>query len=309
MDRRTSSQTSGRGRRIEESVPERLQKVLAKAGLASRRQVEKYIAAGRVKVNGVTVTEQGIKITRRDLVEVDGKKVNLTRAQPLYFLLNKPAGVLSTARDEHGRKTVRDLLPAELGRIYPVGRLDYETTGLIILTNDGDLALKLSHPRYGAAKTYRARLDRELSLQDLAALQRGIELEDGLTAPVRIKKLSRLKPTPTAKSSCGAEITLREGRNRQVRRMFEHFNYQVLDLERVAYGSLTLGGLKSGQYRPLSSQEVGELRKEFRRSKPQPINNSQNNAPNNAQNKNNERGVREGRRDGRAQGPTGEKQR
>ncbi|MDR2737016.1 MAG: rRNA pseudouridine synthase [Gracilibacteraceae bacterium] len=236
----------------------RLQKVLAGAGVASRRQIEKMVEQGRIKINGQVVTEQGRLITSRDRVEIDGKKVE-QRANPhIYIMLHKPIRVLSTVKDEHGRKNVRDLLPKEIGRVYPVGRLDYETSGLLLLTNDGDLTLKLTHPRYGVPKTYRIRLNKALNKEDLLTLRRGVPLEDGMTRPAKVV-VSPVSNT-TSSPEHWAEMTLSEGRNRQVRRMFEHFGYEVLALERTSYASLSMQNLAPGAYRKLTPREIAGLK-------------------------------------------------
>lgn len=242
---------------------ERLQKVLASAGVASRRQVETMVEKGRVRVNGQVVQEQGLRITRQDRVEIDGKKVDLKTNPFVYVMLHKPTRVLSTVKDEHGRKTVRDLLPKEMGRIYPVGRLDYETSGLLLLTNDGKLTLQLTHPRYHVPKTYRVSLNKALETADGEALKRGIKLEDGLTQPVQIRRILSHKKAGSIKASSTehwVEITLYEGRNRQVRRMFEHLDYQVLALERMSYASLHLKNLSPGAHRLLTPYEVAGLK-------------------------------------------------
>ncbi|MCL1917918.1 MAG: rRNA pseudouridine synthase [Peptococcaceae bacterium] len=243
-------------------APQRLQKMLAGAGIASRRHIEKMVSEGRITVNSQVVTEQGLKITPHDRVEIDGKPIPLKTTPFLYIILNKPLRVLSTVKDEHGRKTVRDLLPKDMGRIYPVGRLDYETSGLLLLTNDGNLTLKLTHPRYNIPKTYRLRLRQALDPKDLKALQQGIKLEDGLTRPAELRKLHT--DTRCRTPQHWVEMTLKEGRNRQVRRMFEHLGYDILSLERTAYASLSLKDLSPGAYRTLTPREVAALKLEVR---------------------------------------------
>ncbi|MCL1790053.1 MAG: rRNA pseudouridine synthase [Peptococcaceae bacterium] len=243
------------------SEASRLQKVLAGAGVASRRQVEKMVAQGRIKINGQVVIEQGRLITSEDRVEIDGKKINLANKTYSYIMLHKPRRVLSTVKDDHGRKCVRDLLPKEIGRVYPVGRLDYETSGLLLMTNDGELTLKLTHPRYSVPKTYRVCLDKELKRADLQILRRGVPLEDGVTRPAKVVADPKFFGSENEKGSeHWVELTLSEGRNRQVRRMFEHFGYEVLALERTAYASLSLQNLASGSYRNLTAQEIASLR-------------------------------------------------
>jgi 23S rRNA pseudouridine2605 synthase len=227
----------------------RLVKYLAHAGVASRRAAEELIAAGRVTVGGSVVTDPARDVDERSGVEVDGRAV---RPEPHeVHLLNKPKGVVSTARDTHGRQTVVDLVKSRR-RLYPVGRLDADTTGLILLTNDGELAERLTHPRYGVEKVYRARVAPPKVAGDaLRRLREGVKLDDGLTAPARVRS-----------AGWGVlEITLREGRKRQVRRMLEAVGHRVITLERVAFGPLGLRGLEPGESRRLSAREVERLRR------------------------------------------------
>ncbi|WAA10519.1 pseudouridine synthase [Fervidibacillus albus] len=233
---------------------ERLQKVIARAGIASRRKAEQLILDGKVTVNGKVVTELGTKVSPKDLVEVEGIKIE--KEEPVYFLLYKPRGVLSAVSDEKGRKTVIDFIP-EIGyRIFPIGRLDYDTSGLILLTNDGEFANELMHPRYGVEKTYIAKVKGIPSRSDLKKLQNGIRLEDGKTAPAKVK----FRSGDRKKGTAIIEMSIHEGRNRQVRRMFDAIGYPVLKLKRERYGFLTLDGLAPGQYRPLSPHEVKQLK-------------------------------------------------
>lgn len=226
----------------------RLAKFLAHAGVASRRAAEGLIAEGRVSVAGDTVTDPARDVDESSAVAVDGRAV---RPEPReVYALNKPRGVVSTARDTHGRPTVVQLVRSRR-RLYPVGRLDADSSGLILLTNDGELAERLTHPRYGVDKVYRARVQpARVSPRALAALRDGVELEDGRTAPTRVRQ-----PAPGI-----LEITLREGRKRQVRRMAEAVGHRVVELERVAFGPLGLRGLESGQSRRLKPAEVERLR-------------------------------------------------
>lgn len=226
----------------------RLAKFLAHAGVASRRAAEGLIAEGRVSVAGDTVTDPARDVDESSAVAVDGQAV---RPEPReVYALNKPRGVVSTARDTHGRPTVVQLVRSRR-RLYPVGRLDADSSGLILLTNDGELAERLTHPRYGVDKVYRARVQpARVSPRALAALREGVELEDGRTAPTRVRQ-----PAPGI-----LEITLREGRKRQVRRMAEAVGHRVVELERVAFGPLGLRGLESGQSRRLKPAEVERLR-------------------------------------------------
>ena len=230
---------------------ERLQKVLAHAGIGSRRAVEEMISAGRIKVNGKRA-ELGRRIDpERDKVEVDGSVVPL-RADLVYYLLNKPEGVVTTADDPQGRPTVLDVVDSE-ERLWPVGRLDIGSEGAIILTNDGDLTLRLTHPRYHVPRTYMAQVQGAVGHKVLTKLARGVELEDGMTSPARVGLLERVP------GGSLVEITITEGRNRQVRRMFEAVGHPVTRLVRRAIGPLELGRLKPGDYRKLSPLEVQSL--------------------------------------------------
>jgi 23S rRNA pseudouridine2605 synthase len=227
----------------------RLAKFLAHAGVASRRAAAEIVRAGRVRVNGALERDPAREIDG-ERVELDGNPVAGPQERVVYAL-NKPAGVVSTARDGHGRRTVVQLIPDETRRLYPVGRLDAQTTGLILLTNDGELANLLTHPRYEVRKTYRATVGGgAVSEAALAALRAGIELEDGRTAPARARLLARNV----------IEIELREGRKRQVRRMCEAVGHPVQALERVRVGSLELGHLPAGAHRRLSEREIAALR-------------------------------------------------
>ncbi|MBN6888372.1 23S rRNA pseudouridine2605 synthase [Cytobacillus horneckiae] len=233
---------------------ERLQKVIAHAGIASRRKAEELIAEGRVKVNGKIVKEQGVKVSPSDKVEVDG--IPVEREQPVYFLLYKPRGVLSAVSDDKGRQVVTDYFSEVEQRVYPVGRLDYDTSGLLILTNDGEFANLLMHPRNEVEKVYVAKVKGIPTKESLRTLQRGVKLEDGKTAPARAKVISADKKKQTAI----IELVIHEGRNRQVRRMMEAIGHSVLKLKRERYGFLTLKGLSAGEGRELSAHEVKQLR-------------------------------------------------
>jgi 23S rRNA pseudouridine2605 synthase len=227
----------------------RLAKHLAHAGVASRRAAETLIVAGRVRVNGEPVSDPARDVAQSDCVEVDGKPV--AGAEPrVVYALHKPLGVLSTARDTHGRRTVLELVPAHGLRLYPVGRLDADSSGLILLSNDGELANRLTHPRYEVPKTYLARVaGGRVGEGALRALRAGVELEDGLTAPARARRVR----------SDEIELTIHEGRNRQVRRMCEAVGHPVLVLQRIGFGALRLGELAPGAHRRLSEGEVGRL--------------------------------------------------
>ena len=226
----------------------RLGKFLAHAGVASRRAAEAIVAEGRVTVDGETVTDPARDVDESHRVALDGKRVEPEPHE--VHALNKPAGVVSTARDTHGRPTVVQLVRSR-ARLYPVGRLDAETTGLILLTNDGELADLLTHPRYGVKKVYRARIQPgRLSPRSLDALRGGVELEDGRTAPAQVKQLA----------TGLVELTIREGKKRQVRRMLEAVGHRVVTLERVAFGPLWLKGLEPGAHRRLTAAELDQLR-------------------------------------------------
>lgn len=233
---------------------ERLQKVIAHAGIASRRKAEELILEGRVRVNGTVVKELGRKVTPSDRVEVDG--VQIESEEPVYFLFYKPRGVISSVQDDKGRKIVTDFFETIKERIYPVGRLDYDTSGLLLLTNDGEFANLLMHPSNGVEKVYVAKTKGIPSKEKLSSLARGVMLEDGKTAPAKVKLMSADKQKDTAI----IEISIHEGRNRQVRRMFEAIGHPVLKLKRERYGFLTLNGLRTGEIRELTHHEVKQLR-------------------------------------------------
>ena len=232
----------------------RLQKFLAHAGYASRRGAEEWIREGRVRVNGRVVTELGAKVGPGDRVEVDGQPARAPE-RPLYLLLYKPAGVVTTAADPQGRRTVIDLLGGIEERVYPVGRLDYHTSGALLLTNDGELANRLMHPRYGVEKTYEALVEGEITQAALDALRAGVALDGQPTAPAECE----VKGTDGRTSLLA--LTLREGRNRQARRMLEEVGFPCLRLARVRYGPLGLHGLRPGEWRQLRADEVAALKR------------------------------------------------
>ena len=225
----------------------RLAKFLAHSGVASRRAAEELIRAGRVSVGNEVVTDPARAVDESSGVTVDGERVAPEPTE--VHMLNKPAGVVSTASDTHGRTTVTDLIRSNR-RLYPVGRLDADTTGLILLTNDGELANRLTHPRYGVPRTYRARVEGSPGEDALRRLREGLELDDGLTAPAKARRVR----------SNEIELTIREGRKRQVKRMCEAVGHPVRELERVAFGPLRLGGLDRGEHRRLTAAEVERLR-------------------------------------------------
>ena len=234
---------------------ERLQKVIAYAGVASRRKAEQYILEGKVKVNGKVVKELGTKVSTSDDIEVNGVKIE--KEDKVYFLLYKPRGVISAVTDDKGRKTVTDLFRKEVHqRIFPVGRLDYDTSGLLLLTNDGEFSYQMTHPKFKIDKTYIARVKGVPTIEGLKKLQRGIKLEDGKTAPAKVSMTSF--DEKAGKAIC--EITIHEGRNRQVRRMFEAIGTPVVKLKRERFAFLDLTGLMPGEYRQLTKHEVKLLR-------------------------------------------------
>lgn len=248
----------------DEGAGERLQKVLAQAGIASRRHAEKLIVEGRVTVNREKVLTLGTKVGLKDYIEVDGQPIK--RSEELhYYILNKPIGVITSAQDPQGRITVVELMKGVPVRVYPVGRLDYDTSGLLVLTNDGELAHRLTHPSYGVEKTYWVWVKGSISDQDLEKLRKGVLLEDGNTAPARIERMSGVAKDTKANLKTGhlekLEVTIHEGRNRQIRRMFAALGYLVVKLKRVRFGPLYLEkGLPLGAYRELTAKEVKQLR-------------------------------------------------
>lgn len=227
----------------------RLAKFLAHGGIASRRRAESIISSGRVTVAGEVVTDPARDVNEADDVRVDGSPVGAEARE--VWAVNKPAGVVSTAREPGRRPAVVELVDSA-ARLYPVGRLDADSTGLLLLTNDGELANRLTHPRYGVAKTYRARLGGRIADRDLERLRRGVKLEDGPTAPVEVRRVGERE----------IEVVLREGRNRQLRRMVEAVGNRVVALCRVGFGSLALGRLAEGGSRRLSEREIARLWKD-----------------------------------------------
>lgn len=231
----------------------RLQKVMADAGVASRRASEELIRRGRVRVNGRVVTELGTKVQPGlDSIEVNGKPLKLSSGRT-YILLNKPRSFVTTVHDPRGRRTVLDLVEGVPGRLYPVGRLDYDTEGLLLLTNDGMLTYALTHPKHGVPRTYLAEVAGRVSDATVAQFARGIELEDGPTRPATVQ----VHGYPEGRTKL--TITLSEGRNRQVRRMFDAVGHPVQFLKRVQFGPLTVQGVKLGQWRRLTAAEVARL--------------------------------------------------
>ena len=227
----------------------RINKFLAEKGVASRRHADEMIAAGRVKINGVVAT-LGANVEDTDEVLVDNVLLSREEKKEEYYIMNKPKGVICTVSDDRGRKTVMDLLPDSVGRVFPVGRLDYETEGLLILTNDGDLAFRLTHPTSEIPKTYLVRIEGTMTEKDLNPIRSGVELDGVLT------KKCKAHIVETDKAYTKVHITITEGRNRQVRRMFEAIGRSVAFLKRVSIGRLKLTGLDRGEVRPLTEQEI-----------------------------------------------------
>lgn len=231
----------------------RLAKHLAHAGVASRRAAETLVGEGRVTVEGEVVTDPARDVSGEEAIAVDGEAVRAAGARVVYAV-HKPAGVVSTARDTHGRRTVVDLIRSA-ERLYPVGRLDADTTGLILLTNDGDLAYALTHPSFEVPRTYRARVDGRPDERALRALRDGVDLEDGRTAPARVRRVGPHE----------IELTIHEGRKRQIKRMCDAVGHPIVALQRVAFGPLRLGELAAGRHRRLTAAEVERLRESARR--------------------------------------------
>ena len=231
---------------------ERLQKVIANSGYCSRRKAEELIKEGKVKVNDKIVTELGTKVEESDQIKIED--ILLEKEQKVYFLLNKPRGVVCTTEDDKHRKIITSLIDTNL-RIFPVGRLDYDTTGLIILTNDGELSNILTHPNNNIEKTYIAKINGKLLPNELMSLKKGIIIDKVKTKKAKVKIKSYDKKTDTSI----IEITITEGRNHQVKKMFEKVNHKVLKLKREKYAFLTLEGLNSKDYRPLTIKEIKKL--------------------------------------------------
>ena len=230
----------------------RINKFLSSLGIASRRAIDKYIEEGRIKVNGV-ITSTGIDVTEDDEIYIDNKKIETKRIEEkVYFMLNKPLEVLSASSDDRGRKTVVDLIKTDK-RIFPIGRLDYMTSGLILLTNDGELFNRLVHPKSEIYKKYYIKVFGEVKKEEIEELKKGVLLEDGKTLPAKVSGIKY------DKNKTSMYISIREGRNRQIRRMIEKFGYKVLILRREKIGELSLGDLKEGKYRELTREEIEYL--------------------------------------------------
>ena len=230
----------------------RINKFLSSLGIASRRAIDKYIEEGRIKVNGV-IASTGIDVTEEDEIYIDNKKIETNRIEEkVYFMLNKPLEVLSASSDDRGRKTVVDLIKTDK-RIFPIGRLDYMTSGLILLTNDGELFNRLVHPKSEIYKKYYIKVFGEVKKEEIEELKKGVLLEDGKTLPAKVSGIKY------DKNKTSMYISIGEGRNRQIRRMIEKFGYKVLMLRREKIGELSLGDLKEGKYRELTKEEIEYL--------------------------------------------------
>ena len=231
----------------------RINKFLAEKGIASRRHADAMIQAGRVKINDEIAT-LGADVTEADVVKVDDNVIVNNEVKFEYYIMNKPKGIICTVSDDRGRKTVMDLLPDDIGRVFPVGRLDYATEGLLILTNDGDLAFRLTHPKNEIPKTYMAKIEGTMTEKDLNPIRSGVELDGVLT------KKCKAHIVETNKAYTKVHITITEGRNRQVRRMFEAIGKNVEFLKRISIGQLKLSGLDRGEIRPLKEDEIYYLK-------------------------------------------------
>lgn len=232
----------------------RLNKFIADSGLCSRRKADEYINSGSVKINGKVVKELGTKVKPSDDVTVNGDPISYYNKN-VYILLNKPKDAITTTSDELGRKTVMDIVKRR-ERIFPVGRLDRNTTGVLLLTNDGELANRLTHPSYQIEKLYKATLDKKLNFEHAKHIANGVELEDGKTAPCFVF----IEPTDNTKLT----IVIKEGKYREIRRMFEHFGYSVKKLDRKEFAGITNSGMKRGEYRFLTTKEINDLKKKVK---------------------------------------------
>lgn len=234
-------------------MEERLQKVMAELGVASRRKCEELILLGKVKVNAVVINELGTKVDKqKDIIEVEGKALS-NQTHKIYVMLNKPVGYITSAKDQFNRPTVLDLIAGVKERIFPVGRLDYDTEGLLILTNDGELTYKITHPSHNINKTYRALVAGKIQQRDIETFAQGIIIDGYKTSPAKLTLLE------TRNNNSLVDITIHEGRNRQVRKMCETVNHHVIKLKRISIGKLKLGDLKKGNWRYLKEEEIKYL--------------------------------------------------
>lgn len=232
----------------------RLQKAMSQLGMCSRRAAEDLIAKGKVKVNGQIVTEMGVQVSLKDKIEIVGQEKKQVSTEPVTFLFNKPMAVVSSSKDDRGRKVVTDFFKNEKYRLYPVGRLDYNTSGALLVSNDGELTNLVTHPSTHLNKTYIATIRGYVEDIHLRGLEQGVELEDGMTEPAVTKVIARNVERSII------SITIHEGRNRQVRRMFLHYGYEVKNLHRESIGFLTLDGVERGKYRKLTNMEVAQIK-------------------------------------------------
>ncbi|GAB4537832.1 MAG: pseudouridine synthase [Thermodesulfovibrionia bacterium] len=236
-------------------MQERIQKILSRFGIASRRVAEDMILEGRVTVNGV-VARLGMKADiTKDHIKVDGRLIRCT-GQPVYLIFNKPRGCITSLYDPEGRQTIKDYIKGIKERVYPVGRLDYNSEGLLLLTNDGELTNAILHPSHKIEKTYHVKVDGFLDEEDIHRLEKGIRLEDGITAPARVRLIRKTE------ANSWVEITIHEGRKRQIRRMFENLGHPVIKLKRIRINGIGLGNLPSGAFRYLTPMEVQILKRE-----------------------------------------------
>ena len=257
FSRRSSKPSSNEPKKVDDGSM-RLNRFIARAGICSRREADTFIIAGSVEVNGKVVSEMGYKVLPGDSVKFDGRL--LTPEKMEYVLLNKPKNFLTTTEDDKGRKTVMDLIRnASKSRLLPVGRLDRNTTGLLLFTNDGEMAARLTHPRYAVRKIYHVVLDRALKVSDLQQIEKGVDLDDGSISVDAISYIAN-----ATKREVGIEI--HSGRNRIIRRIFEHLGYEVAKLDRVMFAGLTKKDLPRGQWRTLDSKEVSFLKMIGKRS-------------------------------------------
>jgi 23S rRNA pseudouridine2605 synthase len=232
----------------------RLHKILADAGVASRRKGEALILAGRVSVNNKIIKELGIMADPAyDRIRVDGKPLPHP-APKVYYLLYKPRGVITSLHDPEGRTTIKDLIPRIKAKIFPVGRLDYDAEGLLLLTNDGEMAMRLAHPRYRVPRTYLVKVKGVLTADEMERIEKGVMLDDGMSPAIKVNPIRRLQKNSVVR------VTMHEGRNRVIKRTFEAIRHPVLRLKRIEFASLTLEGLQPGDYRPLSAEEIERLR-------------------------------------------------
>lgn len=231
----------------------RLNKYIAQSGIASRRKADELTLQGKVKINGIVMKEPGYDVADGDIVEVNGKIIKPI-SRKVYIMLNKPKGFITSAEDERNRPTVMELVSDIDERIYPIGRLDFNTSGMLLMTNDGDLAYKLAHPKNQIYKTYRARISGQISAEKLYKLRNGVDIGGYITSKAIVDVVKQ------SKRSAIVEIKIHEGKNRQVRKMFAAVGNKVLDLERIAIGELYLGHLKQGHYRKLTQKEIQYLK-------------------------------------------------